>query len=58
MGLTAEKGLTLVALRAYWSGHRVKIELGAGKGKTKGDKREDLRKRVENREAERAMSNF
>jgi len=56
--LTHEKGYTLVALRAYWSGQRVKIELGVAKGKVKGDRREDLKKRVETREAERAVANF
>lgn len=55
---TQEKGLTIVALRAYWKGQRVKIELGVGKGKTKGDRRDDLKKQVETREAARAMANF
>ena len=57
-GLTQEKGLTLIALRAYWKGQRVKIELGVGKGKAKGDRRDDLKKRVEDREAARAMADF
>lgn len=57
-GQTAEKGLTLVALRAYWKGSRVKIELGVARGKTKGDNREDIKKRVETREAARAMVEF
>ena len=58
IGLTMEKGLTLVALRAYWKGPLVKIELGVGKGKTKGDKRQTLKGQVEEREARRAMANF
>lgn len=57
-GQTSEKGLTLVALRAYWKGCRVKIELGVARGKTKGDSREDLRRRVETREADRAVAGF
>lgn len=57
-GQTAEKGLTLVALRAYWKGSRVKIELGVARGKTKGDNREDIKKRLETREAARAMVEF
>lgn len=57
-GQTAEKGLTLVALRAYWKGARVKIELGVARGKTKGDNREDIKKRLETREAARAMVEF
>jgi SsrA-binding protein len=56
--LTHEKGFTLVALRAYWSGRRVKMEIGVARGKAKGDRREDLKKRVETREAERAVANF
>jgi len=56
--LTHEKGFTLVALRFYWSGRRVKVELGVARGKAKGDRREDLKKRVETREAQRAMANF
>lgn len=58
VGLTAEKGLTLVALRAYWKGSRVKIELGVARGKTKVDNRQDLKDRVEIREAARAVAGF
>ena len=54
--LIDQKGLSLVALRAYWKGRRVKIELGVGRGKTKGDRREDLKKQVATREAQREMS--
>jgi len=56
--LSNEKGLTLVALRAYWKNRRVKIELGVGKGKAKSDQRQDLKKRVDQREAQRAMADF
>ncbi|MCB1226540.1 MAG: SsrA-binding protein SmpB [Verrucomicrobiales bacterium] len=55
---TQHKGLALPVLRAYWKGARVKIELGVGKGKTKGDQRQDLKARAENREAARAVANF
>lgn len=58
VGHTAEKGLTLVALRAYWKGSRVKIELGVARGKTKVDNRQDLKDRVEIREAARAVAGF
>lgn len=57
-GQTNEKGLTILALRAYWKGQRVKIELGVGKGKTHRDRRDDLKKQVETREAARAMADF
>jgi SsrA-binding protein len=53
-----QKGLTLIALRAYWKDRRVKIEIAVGKGKTQGDQRQDLKKRVENREAQREMARF
>jgi tmRNA-binding protein len=36
----------------------VKVEIGLGKGKHAADKRHDLKKRVETREAERAVSAF
>lgn len=57
-GATQQKGLTLVALRCYWKSKRVKIEIGVGKGKTKGDQREDIKKKVENREAQREVARF
>jgi SsrA-binding protein len=53
-----QKGLTLVALRAYWKDKRVKVEIAVGKGKTHSDQRQDLKKRVENREAQREMARF
>ena len=55
---SAQKGCTLPALRMYWKGRRVKVELGIGKGKTHGDQRQDLKNRVEMREAEREMRKF
>ncbi len=57
-GQTAVKGCTLVALKLFWKGHRVKIELGVGKGKDSGDKRQDLKKRVVQREADREVAHF
>lgn len=53
-----QKGQSLVALRAYWKNRRVKIEIGVGKGKTKGDQRQDLKKKAEMREAQRDMARF
>jgi SsrA-binding protein len=52
------KGLTLVALRMYWKGSKVKLELGVGRGKHAGDKREDLKKKAHNREVEREMARY
>ncbi len=53
-----QKHLAIVPLRIYWKNRRVKIELAVGKGKTKGDQRQDLKKKVENREAQREMARF
>lgn len=53
-----EKGYTLPCLRMYFKGRRVKVEFGLGKGKTHSDQRQDLKKRVEMREAEREMARF
>lgn len=58
IGLTQIKGHTLVALRMYWKGHRVKVELGVGKGKEKSDQRADLKERAAKREVEREVSRF
>ena len=42
----------------YWKKGRVKVELGLGKGKDAGDKRLDLKKRVADREMDRAVADF
>ena len=55
---TAAKGCTLPLFRMYWKNRRVKVEIGVGKGKTHSDQREDLKKKVELREAQREMSRF
>jgi SsrA-binding protein len=52
------RGCTIVALRAYWKGRRVKIEIGIGKGKGQTDKREDIKKRVMKLEADREVARF
>ena len=56
--LANEKGYSLPCLRMYFVGRRVKVEFGLAKGKTHGDQRQDLKKRVELREAQREMSRF
>ena len=53
---TEQKGYSLPCLRIYFKGRRVKVELGLGKGKSHADQRQDLKKRVEMREAEREMA--
>ena len=51
----AEKGLSLVPLRMYFSEGRAKLELGLGRGKTLYDKRRGIAEREQNRELARAM---
>lgn len=55
---TQVKGFTLVALRLYWKGSRVKVELGVGKGKEQHDQRADIKKRVVKRETEREVARY
>jgi SsrA-binding protein len=50
-----ESGLTLVALRAYTHRGLVKISLGLARKRTKGDKREALKRREAGREIRRAV---
>lgn len=57
-GVCQVKGHALVALRIYWKGPRVKIELGVGRGKVATDKRDDLKKKEAKREIEREMARF
>lgn len=45
IGLTKQKGFTLVPISLYFKGNFVKLELGIGKGKKLYDKREDLAKK-------------
>ncbi|TWE09432.1 SsrA-binding protein SmpB [Rudaeicoccus suwonensis] len=53
---TREAGHTLVPLSMYFTEGRVKVEIALAKGKKQYDKRQALRERQDNREAERAMS--
>lgn len=55
---TAEKGVTLVPLRVYFSDGRAKIELAVARGKRRYDKRQALKERTAEREAERALKGY
>jgi SsrA-binding protein len=50
-----EKGLTLVPLDIYFSRGYAKLTLGVARGRKLHDKREALKRRVQEREAQRAM---
>src|ERR1700722_709274 len=51
----AERGLTLVPTRIYFSGARAKVEIALARGKDVHDKRETLRRRDSQREIERGL---
>ena len=55
IGKTAERGLTLVPTRIYFSGPRAKVELALARGKEHRDKREAIRERDQQREMEREL---
>ena len=45
IGLTKQKGYTLIPISIYFKGNFVKLELGIGKGKKLYDKRQDIAKK-------------
>lgn len=51
-----QKGYTLVPMRVYLKGGRVKVELGLAKGKAHEDRREEIKQREGEREARAAMA--
>jgi len=51
-----QKGCALVPLNVYLKKGLVKVEIGLCRGKTHGDKRETMKRKTAQREAERAMA--
>jgi SsrA-binding protein len=56
VGAVEQRGLTLVPLELYFKHGRAKLALALGKGKKQHDKREDLKRKIAERETARAMS--
>ena len=52
-GQIAQKGYTLVPLNVYLKGSLTKVEIGLAKGKKQYDKRQDIAKKDQRREAEK-----
>lgn len=52
-GKMSEKGYTLVPLQVYFKDGRAKMEIGLAKGKKNYDKRQDIAKKDQRREAEK-----
>ena len=55
IGKTAERGLSLVPIRLYFSHGLAKVEIGLGKGKRQFEKRQAIAEREMKREAERSL---
>ena len=55
IGLTKQKGYSLVPISLYFKGSLVKVELGIGKGKKLYDKRQDIAKKDAERRINQAM---
>ena len=51
----AAKGYTIVVTELYFLRGRVKVEIALARGKQEWDKRQAIRERMDNREAQRAM---
>ncbi len=54
-GLAQQKSMSCVPLRIYFKGGLAKLEIALARGKTKGDKRESLKRRAAERQIERAL---
>ena len=55
IGSSAEKGYTLVPLQVYFKDGSAKIEIGLARGKKLYDKRQDIAKKDQMREAEKEL---
>ena len=55
IGKTVERGMTLVPLRLYFKGGKVKLAISLARGKQAHDKREAIRKREVDRETRAAV---
>ena len=55
-GVVAQQGLTVVPTKLYFHHGKVKLEIALGRGKKLHDKREDLKRRAEERDAERELA--
>lgn len=55
IGNSSEKGYTIVPLQVYFKDGRAKIEIGLAKGKKLYDKRQDIARKDQKREAEKEL---
>ncbi len=57
-GALTQEGKTIIPTRLYFVNGKVKVEIAIGKGKKKGDKRADQKKRTQDREIDQAMKKY
>ena len=57
-GALTTEGKTIIPTKMYYVKGRVKVEVALGKGKKKGDRRQDVKKRDQNREMDQAMKKY
>lgn len=55
-GQKQQSGLTIIPLKVYTKYHRIKLEIGLGRGKKKFDKRETIKKRDVDKEIKRNLA--
>ncbi|MFC1630040.1 SsrA-binding protein SmpB [Patescibacteria group bacterium] len=55
IGKSKQKGLTLVPLKVYTKRGKIKVEFAIAKGKKKGDKRESIKRKDDERKMKRAI---
>ena len=55
IGATSQKGLTIVPLKVYNNGRKLKLLIAIARGKKKEDKRHSIRAREEKRRIERTL---
>jgi len=55
IGISEQKGLTIVPISIYNSGRKLKVEIAVAKGKKKYDKRETIKKRDVERDIGRTL---
>lgn len=57
-GKSEERGLTIIPIKVYTKGPRIKIEIAVVRGKKKYDKREKIKERETKRKIERSLKEF
>lgn len=56
IGKSKEKGYTIIPLKMYFKGNKVKVEIALGRGKKSYDKKETIKSRDVSRDMERQLS--